>query len=223
MTLGSQIAFYRKSRNITQEALAQQLGVTNQAVSKWESEQCCPDVTLLPKLADIFGITVDALFGRSVPHPEDNAALKLPWEDDETLRVMLFAGRRLMENHPAAEKITVRFNGPALSIVSAFSVTCAAVAGNIMAGGSVNCEDVTGNIMAGSSVSCGDVEGSVEAGGDIACGDVEGSVEAGGDVSCGDVEGSVEAGGDIACGDVDGDVHFGGTASFGSIGGSFHN
>ena len=67
MTLGTQIALLRKQNNITQEALAQQLGVTNQAVSKWESDQCCPDVTLLPKIADIFHISIDTLFGRPAP------------------------------------------------------------------------------------------------------------------------------------------------------------
>lgn len=67
MTLGNKIAFYRKQRNITQDALARQLGVTNQAVSKWESGQCCPDVMLLPKIAEIFGIAIDELFGREKP------------------------------------------------------------------------------------------------------------------------------------------------------------
>ena len=51
-------------QNITQESLAQQLGVTNQAVSKWKSEQCCPDVILLPRLADLFHISMDELFER---------------------------------------------------------------------------------------------------------------------------------------------------------------
>ena len=62
MTLGNTISKYRKALGITQEALAQQLEVTNQAVSKWESDQCCPDVMLLPRLADLFGITIDELF-----------------------------------------------------------------------------------------------------------------------------------------------------------------
>lgn len=51
---GQRIAALRKSKGMTQEALAQRLGITNQAVSKWESDQCCPDIMQLPALADIF-------------------------------------------------------------------------------------------------------------------------------------------------------------------------
>ena len=67
MTLGNKIAALRKERGLTQESLAQKLDVTNQSVSKWESDQCCPDILLLPKIADIFGVTIDALFGREAP------------------------------------------------------------------------------------------------------------------------------------------------------------
>ena len=59
MTIGNMIATNRKAMGLTQDALAQQLGVTNQAVSKWESDQSCPDILLLPQIADIFGITID--------------------------------------------------------------------------------------------------------------------------------------------------------------------
>ena len=64
LTLGKQIAYYRKEWGLTQEVLANRLGVTNQAVSKWESGQSCPDVQLLPLLADVFRVSMDALFGR---------------------------------------------------------------------------------------------------------------------------------------------------------------
>ena len=64
MNLGKKIATMRKEKHLTQEALANALGVSNQAVSKWEQALCCPDIELLPKIADLFEITLDELFGR---------------------------------------------------------------------------------------------------------------------------------------------------------------
>lgn len=64
MTLGKRIAQNRKRLGLTQDALAEQLGVTAQAVSKWENDQSCPDIATLPKLADLFGVSVDELLGR---------------------------------------------------------------------------------------------------------------------------------------------------------------
>lgn len=62
-TLGKRIAQHRKGLGLTQDALAEQLGVTAQAVSKWENNQSYPDITMLPKLAEIFDTTTDALLG----------------------------------------------------------------------------------------------------------------------------------------------------------------
>lgn len=61
--INEQILFLRKERGITQEQLSSTLGVSNQAVSKWESGQCCPDITLLPDIAKYFDISVDELLG----------------------------------------------------------------------------------------------------------------------------------------------------------------
>lgn len=61
--LNEQIAFLRKQKGLKQEELANALGVTNQAVSKWESAQCCPDIQLLPNLAKIFDVSIDELVG----------------------------------------------------------------------------------------------------------------------------------------------------------------
>jgi transcriptional regulator with XRE-family HTH domain len=63
MKLNENIAALRKKKGLTQEELAQVFGVTNQAVSKWESSQSCPDVALLPEIAAFFGVSVDALMG----------------------------------------------------------------------------------------------------------------------------------------------------------------
>ncbi len=66
-TLGKRIAAQRKALGLTQEQLADQLGITAQAVSKWENNQSCPDIAMLPRLADIFGVTTDMLLGHSAP------------------------------------------------------------------------------------------------------------------------------------------------------------
>lgn len=60
-TLGFRIAQKRRQKGLTQEAMAEQLGVSAQAVSKWENDQSCPDISLLPALAKILGCTVDEL------------------------------------------------------------------------------------------------------------------------------------------------------------------
>lgn len=61
MCLGENIAALRKNRGFTQEELAKRLGVSPQAVSKWENGTACPDIALLPEIADIFSVTVDDL------------------------------------------------------------------------------------------------------------------------------------------------------------------
>lgn len=62
---GDRLAGLRRSTGMTQDALASRLGVSAQAVSKWERAVWCPDISLLPALADTFGISIDLLFGRS--------------------------------------------------------------------------------------------------------------------------------------------------------------
>ena len=62
--IGRQIASMRKERGVKQEELANYVGVTAQAVSKWENGGV-PDTEILPKIADFFGVSMDSLFGRS--------------------------------------------------------------------------------------------------------------------------------------------------------------
>ncbi len=69
-TLGKRIIANRKRIGLTQDKLAEQLGVTAQAVSKWENDQSCPDITTLPKLAQMFGISTDELLGMDKSEPK---------------------------------------------------------------------------------------------------------------------------------------------------------
>ena len=61
--LGEKIKSLRKQKNISQEVFANYLGVSFQAVSKWENEHTMPDVALIPAIASFFGVSTDELFG----------------------------------------------------------------------------------------------------------------------------------------------------------------
>lgn len=56
---------HRKRLGLTQDQLAEKLGITAQAISKWENDLSCPDITTLPRLAEIFDISTDELLGRA--------------------------------------------------------------------------------------------------------------------------------------------------------------
>ena len=60
-SIGNRISKYRKEKGLTQEELAAKLGVSSQAVSKWENDASCPDISLLPQLCRTLGITTDEL------------------------------------------------------------------------------------------------------------------------------------------------------------------
>ena len=66
MELGTNIRRYRKEMGLTQEKLAYELGVSLQAVSRWENDITYPDITMLPVIADYFGVTIDELMGRYI-------------------------------------------------------------------------------------------------------------------------------------------------------------
>ncbi len=67
-TLGSFLAVLRKANGMTQKELAERVGVSDKTVSHWERDESAPDISVLPILADIFGVTVDELLrGEKAP------------------------------------------------------------------------------------------------------------------------------------------------------------
>ena len=60
-SIGNRIGRMRRAAGLTQEALAEQLGVSSQAVSKWENDLSCPDISLLPQLSKVLSCTTDEL------------------------------------------------------------------------------------------------------------------------------------------------------------------
>ena len=206
LNLNKNIAELRKAAGLTQEQLANQLGISYQAVSKWENSQSCPDVMLLPRLAEIFDISIDALFGIErtttaiVPVPDE-----LPWADDEGIYAVIYQGHRLITEAPLdldrrLDRIPLVLRGTPKNVTSVLSVQVDGnVSGDVSAGGSVACDNIGGCASAGGNVTCDDIRGSVEAGGSVACDDIWGDVNAGGRVSCDTVKGSVYAAGGVNC------------------------
>ena len=98
-TFGQRFTRLRKQRGLTQEELGEKLGVSGQAVSKWENDASMPDISLLVQLSDILGVSLDDLLGkerqltRIVPEEER----KNP--DDMVLKVRV--------NSADGDKITV--------------------------------------------------------------------------------------------------------------------
>ncbi len=96
--LGKKIRNLRKEKNISQEVLAEALGISFQAVSKWENESAMPDVALIPAIASYFGVSTDELFDYNVLETErkvmeivDEAA-KCRDEEPERAEKILRAG-----------------------------------------------------------------------------------------------------------------------------------
>ena len=111
-TLGQRIAYYRKAANLTQAELAEACLVTAQAVSKWENDLTAPDISLLPKLAELFHITTDELLGaqRQAVSAVDPAALDM---DKLLLKVRILSaeGDKVSVNLPVALAELVLENG----------------------------------------------------------------------------------------------------------------
>ena len=82
MNIGTNIYTLRKEKKITQAQLAEKLGVSEQAVSKWENDQCAPDVSLFPIIAEFFGVSIDRLFGYHTSSYNDDVEAIMKAADD---------------------------------------------------------------------------------------------------------------------------------------------
>lgn len=89
MTLGKRIAALRKEKGLKQDMLAEVLGVSSQAVSKWENDQTCPDISLLPKLAELLDVSVDELLSGKKKELAQTAKVLPPEERKDIKELML--------------------------------------------------------------------------------------------------------------------------------------
>ena len=159
MSLGKNIAKLRKEKGWTQSELGERLGVSNQAISKWESEMNMPDVLLLPALADLFGCYIDELFQRNVIR-EKECGLTLPWDNDDVIRGVVFKGNELLTSEDdIAKNVTFEMAGDALSVYCDGNIT---INGNVAGGGCTAKGDISvagriiGECTANGNITVGD-------------------------------------------------------------------
>ena len=100
-TLGKRIAALRKQKDLRQDDIAQLLDVSSQAVSKWENDQTCPDIGLLPKLAQILGVTTDELLSGKQELQEVRV---LPPEERKDIKDMLL---RIIVDSSDGDKVRI--------------------------------------------------------------------------------------------------------------------
>ena len=125
MTLGKRISMYRKEKALTQEALAEALNISPQAVSKWENDQTCPDIQLLPTLSKILGVTVDELLsGKKEAEP---AVVLVPEEKRKAIKDMIL---RIIIDSAAGDRVRVNLPMALVELAIQMGVSMPQISGN---------------------------------------------------------------------------------------------
>jgi len=122
-TIGRKISDLRKEKGLTQEELAERLGVSPQAVSKWENDNSCPDIMLLPKIAQLFGVTIDSLL---TDEPKKETQL-LPPEERKNIDDLVF---RIRVNSAEGDKVRMNLPIPLVKLGLEMGVKMPQVSGN---------------------------------------------------------------------------------------------
>lgn len=100
VSIGNKIRFLRKQKGITQEQLASSIGISYQAVSKWENNIALPDITLVPSLASFFDVSIDELFDYNLQEKKNkikvicDEAYKYRESDSEKAKEIIESGLR---------------------------------------------------------------------------------------------------------------------------------
>lgn len=199
--LSTKIKELRIEAKLTQDQLANKLGVSHQAISQWENGTTLPDITMLTDIADIFEVSLDTLFDHKAKDSKQPVCAS-PFPDDNTVRAVIFLGNKYVEskelkNSLLSNKDTIvfKYEGEALDVVCDYSLECANIGGSVKAGHSVTVSgNVGGGVTCGHSLTCGAVSGSATAGHSLSVkGDINGAASAGHSLACKDIHGDVRA------------------------------
>ena len=114
-TIGNKIKELRRSKGMSQKDIADKLGVTSQAVSKWENDGSLPEMTMLPDIASLFGIQIDDLFEYSTEKRYESIEKKLQYgrvmtnmefENEEAFLIREVETRRIIMQFLCLETFT---------------------------------------------------------------------------------------------------------------------
>lgn len=206
--LCSNILRLRKEKGLSQSMLAEKLQITFQSVSKWENNLSCPDISLLPSIAEVLEVSIDELFGiapvsaepdsvKTTVQEEDASSFArtiddtlVAWPDDDKLHAVIFKGHHLLKEQELGNlpsQVELKYEGPAADIISDYSITIegdiAISDSTITAGSHITCGNITNSkVMSGSHMTCTAITNSpIIAGSHITCTGINdaGSVKAG--------------------------------------------
>lgn len=126
MTLGKRIAMLRRQKGLKQDTLAEVLGVSPQAVSKWENDQTCPDISLLPKLAELLEVSVDELLSGKKMELEQTAKV-LPPEERKDIKEMML---RIVVDSADGDRVRVNLPMALVQVAMEMGMEMPQVSGN---------------------------------------------------------------------------------------------
>ena len=161
IVLAANIQKYRKKSGLTQEELAEKLGVTFQAVSKWENAKSAPDILFLPTMADLFGCYIDELFSRYIKTEiHYDLCTEFPWSDDEVIRILQTRGKKIIKVQENNSYLEVSF--PKNCDETTRQYFKVEILGNIVCNSSIN-----GDVVCHGRIDCYEINGDIHADGDV--------------------------------------------------------
>lgn len=176
MNIGNNIKNLRKQKKLTQEQVAEKLGISYQAVSRWENNANTPDIALLPEIASIFDVSIDTLFADNI---ENLAAASSYIKDDDVIRIIQMRGTKVIKVTPQVSQ-----NSPPIEI--AFPRNCnnetqyfkVEVYGHVISDSSINgdvvCQSLQCSVINGDVKSSGDITvNTINSSGRIVCRDIK--------------------------------------------------
>ena len=119
-TMGSLMAALRKAKGMTQQEVADRLAVSNKTVSKWERGEGCPDISMLPAIAELYEITVDELL-RGAVNTEERPQTAAAQQKTEQQRRFLLESARLRFRNLSIVSLCIGVLSPAAVIVIGYS------------------------------------------------------------------------------------------------------